>query len=113
MPILNSITIQNLKNNEKYIFAYAAYDNDETIINTIGTTSKEVELYFPLPIHYISYHVCKIAYEFKFYSICKERSKIVFNYFTEKSDIKEIKLDNKNNSIILNKLKYDYVYRTY
>ena len=112
MPILNSITIQNLKNNEKYIFAYAAYDNDETIINTIGTTSKEVELYFPLPIHYISYHLCKVAFEYKFFLICKERAKIVFNYFTEKSDIKEIKLDNKNNSIILNKLKYDYIYRT-
>ena len=112
IPIIDSITIQNLKNNEKYIFAYAAFDNDETMVNTIGSTSKEVELYFPLPIHYISYHVCKVAFEFKFYNICKERSKIVFNYFTEKSDIKEIKLDNKNNSIILNKLKYDYVYRT-
>ena len=112
VPIIETLTIQNLKNNEKYIFAYAAFDNDESMVNTIGSTSKEVELYFPLPIHYISYHVCKIAYEFKFYSICKERSKIVFNYFTEKSDIKEIKLDNKNNSIILNKLKYDYVYRT-
>ena len=112
IPIIDSITIQNLKNNEKYIFAYAAFDNDETMVNTIGSTSKEVKLYFPLPIHYISYHVCKVAFEFKFYNICKERSKIVFNYFTEKSDIKEIKLDNKNNSIILNKLKYDYVYRT-
>ena len=96
VPIIETLTIQNLKNNEKYIFAYAAFDNDESMVNTIGSTSKEVELYFPLPIHYISYHVCKIAYEFKFYSICKERSKIVFNYFTEKSDIKEIKLDNKN-----------------
>ena len=112
MPILNSITIPNLKNNEKYIFAYAAYDTDDSIVNTIGTTSKEVELYFPLPIHYISYQVCKVAFEYRFYSICKERSKIVFNYFTEKSDIKEIKLDNKNNSILLNKLKYDYIYRT-
>ena len=112
MPILNSVSIPNLKNNEKYIFAYAAYDNDETIVNTIGTTSKEVELYFPLPIHFISYQVCKIAFEYKFYNICRDRSKIVFNYFTEKSDIKEIRLDNKNNSIILNKLKYDYIYRT-
>ena len=112
MPILDSVTIQNLKNNEKYIFAYAAYDNDDTIVNTIGTTSKEVELYFPLPIHFISYEVCKIAFEYKFYSICRERSKIVFNYFTEKSDIKEIRLDNKNNCIILNKLKYDFIYRT-
>lgn len=112
MPILNSVTIQNLKNNEKYIFAYAAYDNDETIVNTIGSTSKEVELYFPLPIHFISYQVCKIAFEYRFYDICRNRSKIVFNYFTEKSDIKEIRLDNKNNSILLNKLKYDFIYRT-
>ena len=112
VPILNSLSIHNLKNNEKYIFAYAAFDNDESMVNTIGTTSKEVELYFPLPIHFISYQVCKVAFEYKFYNICKERSKIVFNYFTEKSDIKEIKLDNKNNSIILNKLKYDYIYRT-
>ena len=112
IPILNALSIQNLKNNEKYIFAYAAFDNDETMVNTIGSTSKEVELYFPLPIHFISYHICKVAFEFKFYNICKERSKIVFNYFTEKSDVKEIKLDNKNNAIILNKLKYDYIYRT-
>ena len=112
VSILESITIPNLKNNEKYIFAYAAYDTDDSLVNTIGTTSKEVELYFPLPIHYISYQVCKVAFEYKFYAICKERSKIVFNYFTEKSDIKEIKLDNKNNCILLNKLKYDYIYRT-
>ena len=69
IPILNSLTIQNLKNNEKYIFAYAAFDNDETMVNTIGSTSKEVELYFPLPIHYISYQVCKVAFEYKFYEI--------------------------------------------
>ena len=112
IPILDSLTIPNLKNNEKYIFAYAAYDNDDTLVNTIGTTSKEVELYFPLPIHFISYQVCKVAFEYKHYALCKERSKAVFDYFTEKSDAKEIRLDNKNNAILLNKLKYDFIYRT-
>ena len=111
-PIIDAVTIPKLKENEKYIFAYAGYDNDDTIVNTIGATSKEIELYFPLPIHYISFQMCKVAFEYKHYLICKERAKVVFNYFTERSDIKDINLDNKNNTVLFYKLKYDYIYRT-
>ena len=112
ISIFNYITIPNLKPNEKYIFAYAGYDTDNTIVNSIGETSKEVELYFPLPIHFISYQMCKIAFENKHYGICKERSKYVFNYFTERSDIKDINLDNKSNTIFFYKLKYDFIQKT-
>ena len=111
-PIIEAVTIPKLKQNEKYIFAYAAFDNDDTIINTIGQTSKEIELYFPLPIHYVSYQMCKIAFEYKHYLICKERAKVVFNYFTERSDIKDINLDNKSNTVLFYKLKYDYIFRS-
>ena len=36
----------------------------------------------------------------------------MFLIFTERSDIKDINLDNKNNTVLFYKLKYDYIYRT-
>ncbi|MFN5760852.1 MAG: hypothetical protein ACK44U_02135, partial [Sphingobacteriales bacterium] len=42
----------------KFIYAYAGYDNEDTIINGIGKTSKEAEAYFPLPLFYISFYYC-------------------------------------------------------
>ena len=89
VSILNHLTVNNLKKNEKYIFAYAGYDDSDVIVNQIGNTSKEVELYFPLPLFYISYQVCKVAFEFRHFAICKDKSKIVFSYFTERSEVKD------------------------
>ena len=112
VPIVNYITVPQLKKNEKYVFAYAGYDNDDTIVNTIGKTSQEVELYFPLPLYYISFHICKIAFDFGHHGICKDKAKVVFNAFTEKSEMKDTKLDNKNNSVHFYKLKHDNIKRT-
>lgn len=112
VSILNHLTVNNLKKNEKYIFAYAGYDDSDVIVNQIGNTSKEVELYFPLPLFYISYQVCKVAFEFRHFAICKDKSKIVFSYFTERSEVKDLNLDSKLNTIHFYKLKYDFVSRT-
>ena len=52
--VFEYVTLRNLKENEKHIFAYAGYDHEDVIINGIGKTSKEVENYFPLPLNFIS-----------------------------------------------------------
>ena len=101
-----------MKYNEKYIYAYGGYDNENIILGQIGNTSKEVEAYFPLPLFYIAYYIGKMTYEYGHYEICKEISKIVFNNFTEKSDIKDTIYDNKSLSIFFYKLKYNYISRT-
>jgi len=105
-------TVRNLKPNEKYIFAYASYDHEDVILNQIGATSKEVELYFPLPINSIAFQLSKVAFEYGHYEICKKNCKIVFDYFTEKTDIRDKLYDNKNLCVAFYKLKYDYIYRT-
>lgn len=110
--VMNYVTVNNLKPNEKYIFAYAGYDSEDVLINGIGNTSKEVESYFPLPIYYITYHLCKISYEFKYHEICREKAKSVFNYFTEKTELKDLQYDSKSSALNLYKLKYDYFLNT-
>jgi len=105
-------TTKNLKPNEKYIFAYAGYDHEDVIIDQIGATSKEIELYFSLPLNCIYHQISKVAYDYGHYEIAKKNSKIVFNYFTERTDLRDKLYDNKNLSVAFYKLKYDYVYRT-
>jgi golgin subfamily B member 1 len=110
--VMNYVTVNNLKPNEKYIFAYAGYDTEDILINGIGNTSKEVESYFPLPLYYMTFHLCKISYEFKYYEICREKAKSVFNYFTEKTELKDLSFDSKSSTLNFYKLKNEYFLNT-
>lgn len=110
--VFDFVTIRNLKENEKHIFAYAGYDVDEVLINGIGKTSKEVENYFPLPLSFISYLISKFAFENKIYEICKEVGKNIFSYFTEKSLIRDYQYDNKSNLLFFYKLNYHQIKST-
>jgi hypothetical protein len=110
--ILDYQTVSQLKANEKYIFAYAGYDNDNVLVGQIGNTSKEVESYFPLPLFYIAFYLGKLTYEYGHFEICKEISKLLFNNFTEKSEVKDTIYDNKILSFFFYKLRYNFILRT-
>ena len=71
-----------------------------------------MQAYFPLPLFYIRYHLCKIAYEYKVYDYCKENAKVVFSNFTERTELKDLAYDNKLSCLLFYKLKYDYIQRT-
>jgi len=110
--VYDFVTIRNLKSNEKYIFAYGGYDNEDVLINGIGKTSKEVENYFPLPLGFISYFIAKFAFETKNYEICKEIGKNIFTYFTEKNQVRDYQYDNKSNLMLFYKLNYEAIKST-
>ena len=105
-------TISNLNNNEKYIFAYAGYDDEGIIINDIGATSKQVEAYFPLPLYLISSKLAKACYDYDQFEMCIDITRSIFSEITIMSsndnfyNFIDINLDNKINNLFLYKLNY-------
>lgn len=97
-------TVYDLKENEKYIFAYSGYDYDQNLINDIGKTSIEVESFNPLPLYLIASKIALAAYNLKHYGICKEASKKVFLEFAVSTNIKNYLVDNANNPLFTYKL---------
>eukprot|EP00117_Sycon_ciliatum_P036077 scpid3408/ scgid27221/ Uncharacterized protein C12orf55 len=77
-------TVRNLKHNQKYVFAMAAYDTDGNLIgDSVGESTKPILMSDPLPLVPLTGILCKSAVTCGMPGIVKKSAELMWNVCTE------------------------------
>lgn len=109
LPFASVVTVPSLTPNERYVFATAAYAQDNSSPYAMGETSDEFTTLLPMSLGQIFTYLADVAYKLQVYSVAKEAAEKFCSRIVVKNEIRCNILDSRINPVLAYSLNKDYV----